>query len=80
MNMVKDVTDIILLIINAGIIGYLINECIETKRKHDREKLLCECKELCKSAKQDIAEILKICEDMRNIINNVGDNDGKIQQ
>ena len=66
----KDIVDIILITFNAGILGYLFYNCIEIYYKKKRDNVIKECKELVASMKEDINEMLEICEDMRNRINN----------
>lgn len=68
----KDIVDIILITFNAGILGYLLYNCIDIYQKKKRDKVINECKELVASMKEDINEMLEICEDM---MNRISDND-----
>lgn|GEM_PF-4942895 len=64
----KDIVDIVLITLNAVIVGYLFYNCIEIKRRNDRNKLIEECKELCENMIKSCDEMLKICEEMRNAL------------
>jgi len=65
----KDIVDIILITLNAIIVGYLLYNCIDIYQKKKRDKVINECKELCESMTQDVNEMLKICEDIMNRLN-----------
>lgn len=69
--MIKDIIDIILITTSAGITGYLICGAIKEHKKAKSEEILNECKELCKSIKEQCNDILTELDSMHRQINRI---------
>lgn len=69
--MIKDIIDIILITTSAGITGYLICGAIKEHEKVKREEILNECKDLCKSIKEQCDYISTELDSMHRQINRI---------